>query len=92
MVSLTGHRAAVYCCTFDRTGRRLITGADDYNVKVWGVPCGLLQHCLRGHRGEITELAVSPDNAWLVSASNDGTARVWRLADGTSHALLSEHA
>ena len=33
MVSLTGHRAAVYCCTFDRTGRRLITGADDYNVE-----------------------------------------------------------
>ena len=43
LVSLTGHRAAVYCCTFDRTGRRMITGADDYNVKVCALPDCLLQ-------------------------------------------------
>lgn len=29
-----GHRLAVYCCTYDRSGGRIITGSDDWLVKV----------------------------------------------------------
>lgn len=32
--TVRGHSAAVYCVTFDRTGRRLITGSDDTFIKV----------------------------------------------------------
>ena len=46
-------------------------------------PSGLLQHTLRGHSGEITDLAIPPANTELISSSNDGTARVWSLRDGT---------
>ena len=86
---LVGHVGAVYCCLCDRTGSRLITGSDDANIKIWSTETGLLQHTLRGHKGEITELAISPDNATLVSSSTDGTARVWRLRDGWPVAVLS---
>ncbi len=37
---------------------------------------------LRGHEGPATSVAVSPDGARILSASADGTARVWS-ADGT---------
>lgn len=33
-VTVRGHRLAVYCAAFDRSGRYVITGADDYLVKV----------------------------------------------------------
>ncbi len=32
--TVRGHRLAVYCTALDRTGRLVITGADDYLVKV----------------------------------------------------------
>jgi WD40 repeat protein len=35
-----------------------------------------------GHQGEVTALAVSADQKWLVSASNDQTIAAWSLADG----------
>jgi len=37
---------------------------------------------LRGHRDGVTAVAFSPDDRWLVTASEDTTARVWR-SDGT---------
>ena len=32
--TIRGHRYPVYCLAFDRTGRLLISGSDDRNVKV----------------------------------------------------------
>lgn len=32
--SMRGHQYAVYCVTYDTTGRIIITGSDDHNVKV----------------------------------------------------------
>ncbi|HEX5749278.1 MAG TPA: CHAT domain-containing protein [Archangium sp.] len=37
---------------------------------------------LRGHRGPVRAAALSPEGRWVVTASRDGTARLWR-ADGT---------
>jgi WD40 repeat protein len=43
-----------------------------------------LLRALRGHEGWITSVGYSPDGQRVVSASEDGTARVWDLASGTS--------
>ena len=82
VASVRGHLNPAFCCAFDRTGERVATGSDDFNVKLWSSRTGVLQHVLRGHRGEITDLAISADNTQLASASNDGTIRLWRLRDG----------
>jgi WD40 repeat protein len=34
---------------------------------------------LRGHEGQVTAMAISPDNHWLVTGSDDSTARLWDL-------------
>lgn len=43
---------------------------------------------LRGHTGPVNACAVSPDGAQIVSASDDGTVRVWDVAAGIELLLL----
>lgn len=45
---------------------------------------------LRGHLGPVVAVAYSPDGRRLVTASREGTARVWDLATGTVLSVLNE--
>lgn len=88
---LRGHRDAVYCAIFDRSGRYVITGSDDRLVKIWSMETGFCLASCRGHEGDITDLAVSSNNAVVASASNDFVIRVWRLPDGLPISVLRGH-
>ncbi|GJY82326.1 bromodomain and WD repeat-containing protein 1 [Tanacetum coccineum] len=79
---LRGHRDAVYCAIFDRSGRYVITGSDDRLVKIWSMEIAFCLASCRGHEGDITDLAVNLNNSLVASASNDYNIRVWRLPDG----------
>ena len=46
---------------------------------------------LRGHTDTVTSAAFSPDGRQVVTASVDGTARVWDAATGQSLAVLTGH-
>ncbi len=46
-------------------------------VKVWDVRTGRAVCSLAGHGDAVLATAVSPDRRWFVSASVDGTLRVW---------------
>ena len=46
---------------------------------------------LRGHEGVIKSVAFSPDGRTIVTASIDGTARVWDTATGREIAVLRGH-
>ncbi|ESQ32349.1 hypothetical protein EUTSA_v10003509mg [Eutrema salsugineum] len=86
-----GHRNAVYCAIFDRSGRYVITGSDDRLVKVWSMETAYCLASCRGHEGDITDLAVSSNNTFIASASNDCVIRVWRLPDGLPVSVLRGH-
>ncbi|KAL6525911.1 hypothetical protein OROMI_030306 [Orobanche minor] len=88
---LRGHRNAVYCAIFDRSGRYVITGSDDRLVKIWSMETALCLASCRGHEGDITDLSVSSNNALVASASNDFSIRVWRLPDGYPISVLRGH-
>ncbi|KAK4282559.1 hypothetical protein QN277_013920 [Acacia crassicarpa] len=88
---LRGHRVAVYCAIFDRSGRYVISGSDDRLVKVWSMETAFCLASCRGHEGDITDLAVSSNNALVASASNDFVIRVWRLPDGMPISVLRGH-
>ncbi|XP_031260091.1 PH-interacting protein isoform X2 [Pistacia vera] len=88
---LRGHRDAVYCAIFDRSGRYVITGSDDRLVKIWSMETAFCLASCRGHEGDITDLAVSSNNALVASASNDFVIRVWRLPDGLPISVLRGH-
>ncbi|GLT71900.1 hypothetical protein SLA2020_438850 [Shorea laevis] len=90
-MKLRGHRNAVYCAIFDRSGRYVITGSDDRLVKIWSMETAFSLASCRGHEGDITDLAVSSNNALVASASNDFVIRVWRLPDGMPISVLRGH-
>lgn len=51
----------------------------------------LLRRTLIGHTGPVSATAVSPDWAFLVSASEDGTLKVWDAASGEVLHTLGGH-
>ena len=46
---------------------------------------------LRGHTREVSSAAFSPDGSRIVTASQDGTARIWDAASGKEMAILRGH-
>jgi len=85
---MNGHRFATFCVLFDRTNSRVITGSDDYLIKIWSAQSGYLLLTLRGHAAEVTYMDISSDNTMLATASNDGIVRVWDLKTSAPVAVL----
>lgn len=50
-------------------------------AKIWDTQTGKLIHLLKGHSGIINEVNFHPNGKWLVTASEDSTARIWNLSD-----------
>ncbi len=122
---LRGHRRAARLLVFSPDSRRLLSGADDLDLRLWDVESGIgltllkgharrdlnaaftgpttvvstaadgsVRHWaalteeqaaprLTGHRGRITGLEFTPDARTLISASEDGSARVWQVETGS---------
>jgi WD40 repeat protein len=89
---LKGHGASVGRVAFTPDGQSVVTGADDGSVRRWDVGTGVV---LSGHaapraplRGTLGQLAsinsaeASPDGRLVVTAANDGTARLWDTRTG----------
>jgi eukaryotic-like serine/threonine-protein kinase len=49
---------------------------------------------LIGHKGSVTAVAISPDNRWIVTGSDDNTARLWKHTEairGAKPQILAGH-
>ena len=66
------------CTTRDR--KLIFGGTPQGSVGIWSADNGLLLRELKGHKLGVLSLELSPDEKFLVSASRDGTSRVWNLA------------
>ena len=54
-------------------------------------PDGTLRQTLQGHADGVAAVAVSSDNRFLVSGSDDGTVKFWDLPSGAEQITLAGH-
>jgi len=66
-----------YCVRWSPDGARLFTGSKHPAIVVIDATDGRPLLALRGHRGYVRGLALSPDGAILASASGDNCVRLW---------------
>ena len=62
-------------------GKRIASGSQDGDVRVWEPHSGRQVAILEGHANPILSVAFSPGNEILASSSKDGTLRLWRCED-----------
>jgi len=77
--------------TFTKDGREVAVGTSRGDVWL----CTWVEKSCRrfaGHGSKIHALAFAPDEATLLSASGDGTVRVWNGATGESHPIRMHSA
>jgi len=77
-------RGIPYSLALSRDGSRIVIGDLDAGATahVRDTTTGELVAELRGHRLTSYNVAISPDDRWIASASFDKTVRLFRLADG----------
>jgi WD40 repeat protein len=67
---------------FSPEGRRVVT-TDGKNARIHDATTGRLNIVLTGHEDRVTRVAFSADGHRVVTASQDKTARVWRVFPNT---------
>lgn len=75
---------------FDAGGHLAAFGADDGTAVLWW-PDQDRRVLLRGHAGEVRDVAFSPDDVFVLTAGVDGTVRVWDSSNGELLDVLGQH-
>jgi WD40 repeat protein len=95
-------RGLVGAARFAPSGEMVGTGGSDQVARLWDVrprpivsegvvPVGQVNRELKGHVGRVGAIAFSPDGGRVATGSTDGTARVWKVADGELVTILPGH-
>ncbi|CAH0701563.1 unnamed protein product [Spodoptera exigua] len=90
LCQMDNHLACVNCVRWSNGGKYLASGGDDRLVMVWGLSVAATAtpgkhkaetwRCLatlRGHAGDVLDLAWSPLDKWLASCSVDNSIIIW---------------
>ncbi len=84
--------------SFDPESRRIATAHGKYDasdpdvcvVRVWDIATGAALAVLHGHSRAVWDTSFSPDGISLLSASADGSARIWDAESGEQMALFQD--
>jgi len=71
------------------TDDRLVTGANSGGVGVWSIGKRRAVLEIRGHKGPVRAVGVTPDGRRIVSASTDKTLKVWDAVNGSAIATFT---
>jgi signal transduction histidine kinase len=73
--------AGVLRTAWSPDGQLLALGGNVVDVHVWDLQTGQ-KRVLTGHTADVRNLTFDPSGRWLVSASWDGTSRIWETGSG----------
>ena len=64
------------------TDAYVISGSEDGRVCFWGLVEGKMVHCMeKAHKSVVYSLSYHPSEVCLLTASSDGTVKVWKDKD-----------
>lgn len=74
-----GHEKGINCLDFYAGADRpfLVTGSDDFTVRVWDYHTKSCVRVLEGHSNNVSAVAFHPQLPLLLTASEDGGMRIW---------------
>jgi len=77
--SLEGHERGCNCVDYYPGGDKpyLISGADDTQIRIWDYQTKSCVQVLEGHSNNVSAVCFHPRLPLIVSASEDGTVRLW---------------
>ncbi|XP_036077846.1 jouberin isoform X2 [Rousettus aegyptiacus] len=81
LFSLNAGERGCFCLAFSHNGRILAAACasrDGYPIILYEIPSGRFMRELYGHLNIIYDLCWSKDNRYILTASSDGTARIWK--------------
>ncbi|XP_008112735.2 jouberin isoform X1 [Anolis carolinensis] len=82
LFSLRAGDMGCFCVRFSEDGRTLAAGCagrDGYPILLYEIPSGQYLQEFFGHLNIVYDICWSKDNQHLLTASSDGTARMWKL-------------
>uniref|UniRef100_A0A667HCA8 Abelson helper integration site 1 n=1 Tax=Lynx canadensis TaxID=61383 RepID=A0A667HCA8_LYNCA len=81
LFSLNAGERGCFCLAFSHNGRILAAACasrDGYPIILYEIPSGRFMRELCGHLNIIYDLCWSHDDRYILTASSDGTARIWK--------------
>ena len=85
------HDGPVRGICFHPTQPLLVSGGDDYKIKVWNHKTRKCLFTLSGHLDYVRTVFFDHEHPWILSASDDQTIRIWNWQSRTCIAILTGH-
>ncbi|KAK7402308.1 hypothetical protein VNO78_14473 [Psophocarpus tetragonolobus] len=88
--TLEGHQKGVNCVDYfiSNDKQYLLSGSDDYTVKVWDCHSRNCVQTLEGHGNNVTAICALPELPIFITASEDSTVKIWDAATYLATASL----
>ncbi|MCA9144685.1 MAG: protein kinase [Planctomycetaceae bacterium] len=77
------HDVPITDCAISTDCKRIVTCAEDGQVRIWDATNGTLLHSILAHQKPARGIAVSPDGSQIVSGGDDDLVHVWDLTTGS---------
>ncbi|KAJ1563250.1 hypothetical protein HK096_001771, partial [Nowakowskiella sp. JEL0078] len=84
-----GHSSLVYSVAFSPDGGTVVSGSDDYTIRLWDIKSGSSK-VLEGHSGGVNSVAFSADGGTVTSTDLSGISKLWNVKSGLEITTSSE--